>query len=195
MGDNFASHGALTETKQKTTFLKNQEKASKTMIKKIDAVKYRANDYRVDAKGKRTPSKFAFWVRAGGVWTTAAESGDERAEKFRGVFSADVAAFTLPDILAECGLEVPDGVETAAKEAGERIAAKALKIEKREKETVEKGRAAFLTAKAESAEKAWDRLEERVAERENAKADAAPVESATDTTAPDTTENAADIAA
>jgi hypothetical protein len=141
-------------------------------IKKIDAVKYRANDYRVDKKGKRTPSKFAFWVRANGAWTTAAESGDERAEKFRGVFSADVAAFTLPDILAECGLDVPDGVKTAATEAGERIAAKALKIEKREKETVEKGRAAFLTAKAESAAKAWDRLEERVTERENAKADA-----------------------
>lgn len=141
-------------------------------IKKIDAVKYRANDYRVDKKGKRTPSKFAFWVRAGGSWTTAAESGDERAEKFRGVFSADTAAFTLPDILAECGLDIPAGVESAAKEAGERIAEKALKIEKREKETVEKGRAAFLTAKAESAAKAWERLEERVTERENAKADA-----------------------
>lgn len=141
-------------------------------IKKIDAVKYKANDYRVDKKGKRTPSKFAFWVRAGGQWTTAAESGDERAEKFRGVFSADVAAFTLPDILTACGLDVPDGVKTAATEAGERIAAKALKIEKREKETVEKGRAAFLTAKAESATKAWDRLEERVTERENAKAGA-----------------------
>ena len=140
-------------------------------IKKIDAVKYRANDYRVDKKGKRTPSKFAFWVRANGTWTTAAESGDERAEKFRGVFSADVAAFTLPDILAECGLTVPEGVKTAATEAGERIAKKALKIEKREKETVEKGRAAFLTAKAESAEKAWERLEERVTERESAKAE------------------------
>lgn len=153
-------------------------------IKKIDAVKYRANDYRVDKKGKRTPSKFAFWVRAGGVWTTAAESGDERAEKFRGVFSADVAAFTLPDILAECGLTVPEGVKTAATEAGERIAAKALKIEKREKETVEKGRAAFLTAKAESAEKAWERLEERVAERESAK-EGAESESATDATETD----------
>lgn len=140
-------------------------------IKKIDAVKYRANDYKVDKKGKRTPSKFAFWVRANGTWTTAAESGDERAEKFRGVFSVDVAAFTLPDVLAECGLDVPEGVKTAATEAGERIAKKALKLEKREKETVEKGRAAFLTAKAESAEKAWDRLEERVAERESAKAE------------------------
>lgn len=149
-------------------------------IKKIDAIKYRANDYKVDKKGKRTPSKFAFWVRANGAWTTAAESGDERAEKFRGVFSADVAAFTLPDILAECGLNIPAGVESAAKEAGERIAAKALKAEKREKETVEKGRAAFLTAKAESAEKAWDRLEERVTERENAKAESDSAESATD---------------
>lgn len=141
-------------------------------IKKIDAVKYRANDYKVDKKGKRTPSKFAFWVRAGGVWTTASESGDERAEKFRGVFSADVAAFTLPDVLAACGLDIPVGVKTAATEAGERIAAKALKLEKREKETVEKGRAAFLSAKAESAARAWERLEERVAERENATADA-----------------------
>lgn len=157
-------------------------------IKKIDAVKYRANDYRVDKKGKRTPSKFAFWVRANGQWTTAAESGDERAEKFRGVFSADVAAFTLPDILTVCELAVPDGVKTAATDAGERIAAKALKIEKREKETVEKGRAAFLTAKAESAAKAWDRLEERVTERENAKADA---DAKTDTDAKADAESAA----
>lgn len=159
-------------------------------IKKIDAVKYRANDYKVDKKGKRTPSKFAFWVKTGGQWTTAAESGDERAEKFRGVFSADVAAFTLPDVLAECGLDIPEGVKTAAAEAGERIAEKALKLEKREKETYEKGRAAFLTAKAESAAKAWNRLEERVTERENAKADAD--ESATDT---DAKANAEDIAA
>lgn len=161
------------------------------MIKKIDAVKYRANDYKVDKKGKRTPSKFAFWVRANGTWTTAAESGDERAEKFRGVFSADVAAFTLPDILAECGLAIPEGVKSAAKEAGERIAKKALKIEKREKETVEKGRAAFLTAKAESAEKAWERLEERVAERENAKADAESDESATESESAESAESAA----
>lgn len=149
-------------------------------IKKIDAIKYRANDYKVDKKGKRTPSKFAFWVRANGTWTTAAESGDERAEKFRGVFSADVAAFTLPEVLAACGLEIPAGVQSAATAAGERIAAKALKAEKREKETVEKGRAAFLTAKAESAEKAWDRLEERVTERENAKEESDSAESATD---------------
>jgi len=150
-------------------------------IKKIDAVKYRANDYRVDKKGKRTPSKFAFWVRAGKQWTTAAESGDERAEKFRGVFSADVAAYMLPTVLWECGLDVPEGVKTAAKEAGERIAAKALKIEKRERETVEKGRAAFLEKRAESAEKAWDRLKERVDER--AKTDTDTDESATDTDA------------
>lgn len=174
---------------------------------KIDAVKYKANDYKVDRKGKRTPSRFAFWVRAGGTWTTAAESGDERAEKFRGVFSADVAALKLPDILAECGLEIPAGVQSAATAAGERIAAKALRIEKREAETVAKGRAAFLTAKAESAAKAWERLEERVTERENAKADenakantdaeaeADTDESATDVTAPVTAENAADIAA
>lgn len=149
-------------------------------IKKIDAIKYKANDYRVDKKGKRTPSKFAFWVRVGGTWTTAAESGDERAEKFRGVCSADVAAFTLPDILTACGLNVPDGVQHAANAAAERIAAKALKIEKRERETVEKGREAFLTAKAESAEKAWERLEERVTERENAKADTESDESATE---------------
>lgn len=161
-------------------------------IKKIDAVKYKANDYKVNKKGKRTPSKFAFWIRANGTWTTAAESGDERAERFRGVFSADVAAFTLPDILSACGLDVPEGVKTAATEAGERIAAKALKIEKREKETVEKGRAAFLSAKAESAEKAWDRLAERVTERENAKADTDTDESATDT---DTKADAESVAA
>ena len=160
------------------------------MNRKIDAIRYKANDYRVDKKGKRTATKFSFWVRANGTWTTAAESGDERAEKFRGVFSADVAAFTLPDILAECGLDIPAGVESAAKEAGERIAAKALKIEKREKETVEKGRAAFLTAKAESAAKAWDRLEERVTERESAKAESES-ESATESESAESAESAA----
>ena len=162
-------------------------------IKKIDAIKYRANDYRVDKRGKRMPSKFAFWVRANGTWTTAAESGDERAEKFRGVFSADVAAFKLPEIMEACGLEVSEGVRNAAEDAEERLNAILRKREEREDATVARGRAAFLTAKAESAEKAWDRLKERVEER--AKADAAPVESATDATAPDTAENAANIAA
>ena len=176
--NNFAPCGAQVNENKQKTILKNQGKVSKTMsAKKIDAIKYKANDYRLDKKGKRTPSKFAFWVRANGTWSTAAESGDERAERFRGVFSADVAAFTLPDVLAACGLDVPDGVKTAAAAAGERIAAKALKIEKREKETVEKGRAAFLTAKAESAQKAWDRLEERVIERENAKEESETAES------------------
>ena len=150
-------------------------------INKIDAVKYRANDYIVDKRGKRTPSKYSFWVRAGGAWTTAAESGDERAEQYRGVFSADAAALELPDILAECGLDVPEGVKTAAKEAGERIAQKALKIAKREKETVEKGRAAYLAKKSDSAIKSWDRLRERVEAR--AKANAAIIEGATDTDA------------
>lgn len=162
-------------------------------IKKIDAVKYRANDYRVDKKGKRTPSKFAFWVRVSRTWTTAAESGDERAEKFRGVFSADVAAFKLPDIMEACGLEVSEGVRKAADAAEMRLNAILRKREEREDATVAKGRAAFLTAKAESAEKAWDRLKERVDERANA--DAAPVEGATDTAASDTAGNAADIAA
>lgn len=195
-GQQFRPVWGMSKRNEKTTFLKNQEKASKTMsTKKIDAVKYKANDYRVDKKGKRTPSKFAFWVRVGKVWTTAAESGDERAEKFRGVVSADVAAFTLPDILAECGLDVSDGVKTAASAAGERIAAKALKIEKREAETVAKGWDAFRDAKADAAKKSWERLTANVEERakERAKANAAP--SATDATAPDTAENAADIAA
>lgn len=103
-------------------------------IKKIDAIKYKANDYRVDKKGKRTPSKFAFWVRANGTWTTAAESGDERAEKYRGVFSADVAALKLPDILTACGLDVPAGVKTAAEDAEARLNAQIVKAEKRERE-------------------------------------------------------------
>lgn len=140
-------------------------------IKKIDAIKYRANDYRVDKKGKRTPSKFAFWVRAGGQWTTAAESGDERAEKFRGVFSADVAALKLPEIMETCGLDVPEGVRDAAEDAEVRLNAILRKREEREDATVAKGRAAFLDKRAESAAKAWDRLEERVYERECAKVD------------------------
>ena len=141
-------------------------------IKKIDAIKYKANDYRIDKKGKRTPSKFAFWVRAGGVWTTAAESGDERAEKFRGVFSADTAALKLPGIMESCGLEVSDGVRKAAEDAETRLNEILRKREAREDATVERGRAAYLAAKSESAIKSWDRLRERVEEREKAKADA-----------------------
>lgn len=162
-------------------------------IKKIDAVRYRANDYRVDKKGKRTPSKFAFWVRANGTWTTAAESGDERAEKFRGVFSADVAALKLPEILEACGLEVPAGVKTAAEDAEARLNALLRKREEREDATVAKGWDVFRDAKADAAKKSWERLTERVEER--AKANAAPVETAADATASDTAENSADVAA
>lgn len=157
-------------------------------IKKIDAVKYKANDYKVDKRGKRTPSKFSFWVRAGGQWNTAAESGDERAEQFRGVFSADVAALKLPDIIEVCGLEVSDGVLKAAEDAEARLNAILIKREKREAETVAKGRLAFLTAKADSAEKSWDRLKERVEERAKAKAKAdtdTDTDTATDATATD----------
>ena len=155
------------------------------MIKKIDAVKYKANDYRVDKRGKRTPSKFAFWVRAGGVWTTVAESGDERAEQYRGVFSADVAALKLPEIIAVCGLEASDGVRRAAEEAETRLNEILRKREEREDATVAKGRAAFLAAKSESAIKSWDRLRERVEERAKANAgkSATDAESATDAAA------------
>ena len=165
-------------------------------IKKIDAVKYKANDYRVDKKGKRTATKFAFWVRAGRQWTTAAESGDERAEKFRGVFSADVAAFTLPDILTACGLDVPDGVKTAADEAEERLNALLRKREAREDATVAKGWDAFRDAKADAAVKSWERLtanvEERAKERAKAKAKA---ESGDEGATAETAETAADVAA
>lgn len=174
--------------------------------KKIDAIKYRANDYKVDKKGKRTPSKFAFWVRAGKQWTTAAESGDERAERFRGVFSVDVAALKLPEIMEACGLDVPEGVKTAAEDAEERLNAILRKREEREDATVAKGWDAFRDAKADAAKKSWERLtanvEERAKERakDREKADAAPVEiatdaTATDATAPNTAENAADISA
>lgn len=161
------------------------------MIKKIDAVKYKANDFRVDKKGKRTPSKFAFWVRAGGVWTTAAESGDERAEKYRGVFSADVAAFKLPDIMDECGLEVPAGVLKAADEAEVRLNAILRKREAREDATVAKGWDAFRDAKADAAKKSWERLTANVEERAKAKAEStdgnktAESDSATDASATD----------
>lgn len=150
--------------------------------KKIDAVKYKANDYRVNKKGKRTPSKYAFWVRANGIWTTAAESGDERAEKFRGVFSADAAALKLPEIIVACGLAVSGGVRRAAEDAGARLNEILRKREAREDATVERGRAAYLAQKSESAIKSWDRLLERVetraAARSAAKSDAAIVESA-----------------
>lgn len=165
--------------------------------KKIDAVKYRANDYRVDKKGKRTATKFSFWVRAGGQWTTAAESGDERAEQYRGVFSVDVAAFKLPDVMDACGLEVPEGVRTAADEAEERLNALLRKREAREDATVARGWDAFRDAKADAAVKSWERLtasvEERASQRARAEAKNGDKD-ATDTTA-ETAGNAANVAA
>lgn len=160
-------------------------------MKKIDAIKYKANDYRVNKRGKRTPSKFAFWVRAGGVWTTAAESGDERAEQYRGVFSADVAALKLPEIIGACGLEVSDGVRRAAEDADARLNEILRKREAHEDATVERGRAAYLAAKSESAIKSWDRLRERVEAR--AKADAAIIEGAADNAGSDASAATAEI--
>lgn len=48
---------------------------------KVNAVRYRANDFKLDAKsGQKTLRGYSFHFRVNGKWTTAAESGDERAE-------------------------------------------------------------------------------------------------------------------
>ena len=145
---------------------------------KINAVRYRANDFKVDAKsGKKTLRGFSFHFRVNGKWTTAAESGDERAEAFRGIFSAEAAAAKLPEAMRAIGVDVPASVDTAAAEAAARLLKRDERKAKREAETVAAGRGKFMEKKAETAAAQWDKLVERVETRnaeanENAEAEA-----------------------
>lgn len=144
---------------------------------KIDAVRYRANDFKLDAKsGKKTLRGYSFHFRVGGKWTTAAESGDERAEAFRGIFSAEAAAVKLPEAMRAIGVDVPQSVDTAAAEAAARLLKREERKAKREADTVAAGRSKFMEKKAETAAAQWDKLVERVetraAEAEGAEADA-----------------------
>lgn len=133
---------------------------------KIDAVRYRANDFKLDAKsGKRTFRGYSFHFRINGKWTTAAESGDERAEAFRGIFSADAAAVKLPEAMRAIGVDVPPSVDTAAAEATARLLKREERKAKREAETVAAGRSKFMEKKAETAAAQWDKLVERVETR------------------------------
>lgn len=133
---------------------------------KIDAVRYRANDFKVDAKsGKKTLRGYSFHFRVGGKWTTAAESGDERAEAFRGIYSADAVAVKLPEAMRAIGLDVPASVDTAAAEAAARLLKREERKAKREADTVAAGRGKFMEKKTEAAAAQWDKLVERVEAR------------------------------
>ena len=152
---------------------------------KIDAVRYRANDFKLDAKsGKKTLRGYSFHFRVNGKWTTAAESGDERAEAFRGIFSVDAVAVKLPEAMRAIGIDVPASVDTAAAEAAARLLKREERKAKREAETVAAGRSKFMEKKAETAAAQWDKLVERVetrtAEAENAEAEADETETETD---------------
>ena len=154
---------------------------------KIDAVRYRANDFKLDAKsGKKTLRGYSFHFRVSGKWTTAAESGDERAEAFRGIFSADAVAVKLPEAMRAIGVDVPASVDTAAAEAAARLLKREERKAKREAETVAAGRSKFMEKKAETAAAQWEKLVERVetrtaeAEAENAEAEADETETETD---------------
>lgn len=142
---------------------------------KIDAVRYRANDFKVEKNGKKTLRAYSFQFRVNGKWTTAAESGDQRAEMFRGIFSADAAAVKLPNAMATIGVVVPPSVNVAAQEAAARLLKREERKAKREAETVAAGRSKFMEKKAETAAAQWDKLVERVetrtAEAETAETD------------------------
>jgi hypothetical protein len=143
---------------------------------KIDAVRYHANDFKVEKNGKKTLRGYSFHFRINGKWTTAAESGDQRAEMFRGIFSADAAAVKLPNAMSTFGIEVPPSVNVAAQEAATRLLKREEQKAKREARTVAAGRPEFMKKKAETAAAQWDkmveRVEKRTAEAETAETDA-----------------------
>ena len=168
----------------------------KTMntILRIDAVRYRANDFKLDAKsGKKTLRGYSFHFRVNGKWTTAAESGDERAEAFRGIFSVDAVAVKLPEAMRAIGVDVPASVDTAAAEAAARLLKREERKAKREADTVAAGRSKFMEKKAETAAAQWDKLVERV-ETRTAEAEAEAETAETDADA-DENEEAETVAA
>lgn len=151
---------------------------------KIDAVRYRANDFKIDAKsGKRIFRGYSFHFRVNGKWTTAAESGDQRAEMFRGIFSADAAAVKLPNAMATMGIVVPPSVNVAAQEAAARLLKREERKAKREAETVAAGRSKYMEKKAETAAAQWDKLVERVEARTTEANESAEAEAEAETAA------------
>ena len=163
-------------------------------ILRIDAVRYRANDFKLDAKsGKKTLRGYSFHFRVNGKWTTAAESGDERAEAFRGIFSVDAVAVKLPEAMRAIGVDVPASVDTAAAEAAARLLKREERKAKREADTVAAGRSKFMEKKAETAAAQWDKLVERV-ETRTAEAEAEAETAETDADA-DENEEAETVAA
>ena len=81
---------------------------------------------------------------------------------FTAVFGPDDIKIVKVKLLERLVLPVSDGARAACDAALERKAAAAEKRTARDKKTYDAGRAAFLDVKAESAKRAWDRLEERL---------------------------------
>lgn len=139
-------------TKAEYTALKSTEKRTK------------------DGKSTIKESGYYFRARVAGVWynaNTAVLNGKitrEAGAAFMGTFNRDAVAALLPDWLSLFGCEVSEAVKTSAREAIKRIDERNAKREKRERETVAKGRGAFIEKAKESAGARFDRLVDKYAE-------------------------------
>lgn len=81
---------------------------------------------------------------------------------FTGVYGPDDVKIVKVALLDRLGLPVSEGAQKACDAAVERKAAASAKRAARDKKTFDAGREAFLDGKAEAAERAWNRLEERL---------------------------------
>ena len=81
-----------------------------------------------------------------------------------GTFNRDAVAVLLPDWLALFGCDISEAVKTSAEAAQKRINERNAKREARERETVARGRGAFVKKAKESAGARFDKLVEKYAE-------------------------------
>lgn len=119
-------------------------------------------------QGDRKYGAYFVQVRTGGKWCEIAGLPIAAAlllKEYHGTFTADTAAVALARLLHLLGITAPAEVIEAADEAEARIAAKAAKRAAKEAETVAAGKNAYKTAAADRAERAWDKLVDRVRER------------------------------
>lgn len=125
-----------------------------------------------DGKGTIKESGYYFRARVAGAWynaNTAILNGKitrEAGARFMGTFNRDAVAVLLPDWLSLFGCEVSEAVKTSAEAAQKRINERNAKREARERETIAKGRGAFIKKAKESAGARFDKLAEKYAEAE-----------------------------
>lgn len=127
-------------------------------MNKVTKVEYHA----INTREKDETTDFVFRVRIDGVdgWElikAVVDTGklDESFRAFEGHFKKDAAAVALPRLMVALGLDVPDGVMTAATAAYHAIEARRREALRKQFATYRKGEAAFKAAKANAADKSW----------------------------------------